>query len=177
MRSLLIMECLTCNAQFEDIYHTHHQWLHSLLSKRLGNQEDAADIAHDTFVRYWNRSSLIEGEEQTRAYLSVIAKRLCIDLWRRRGLEQSWLDTLEANALHDPQSMAYHPSVIENLSEAERILEQLPEPVANTFVLSTMYQKTGKEISLELGVSVRTVRNYLAHPALKAQLLEVRLER
>ncbi|PZR02991.1 MAG: RNA polymerase subunit sigma, partial [Flavobacterium psychrophilum] len=33
------------------LYQNHHLWLESLLRKRLGNRDDAADLAQDTFVR------------------------------------------------------------------------------------------------------------------------------
>ena len=33
------------------LYQNHHPWLESLLRKRLGNRDDAADLAQDTFVR------------------------------------------------------------------------------------------------------------------------------
>ncbi|MEG7360112.1 MULTISPECIES: hypothetical protein [Pseudomonas] len=31
-----------------------------------------------------------------RAYLRTMARGMCIDLWRRREVEQAWLDTLAA---------------------------------------------------------------------------------
>ncbi|MCW0208012.1 MAG: RNA polymerase subunit sigma, partial [Achromobacter sp.] len=33
------------------IYRDHHGWLSGWLRKKLGNSFDAADLAHDTFVR------------------------------------------------------------------------------------------------------------------------------
>ncbi|MCH1999596.1 RNA polymerase subunit sigma, partial [Achromobacter xylosoxidans] len=33
------------------IYREHHGWLSAWLRKKLGNSFDAADLAHDTFLR------------------------------------------------------------------------------------------------------------------------------
>ncbi|MGV8294512.1 sigma factor, partial [Pseudomonas aeruginosa] len=35
----------------EVLYGDHHGWLRGWLRKRLGNAFDAADLAHDTYVR------------------------------------------------------------------------------------------------------------------------------
>jgi hypothetical protein len=36
---------------FESLYAEHHGWLHGWLRKKLGNAGDAADLAHDTYLR------------------------------------------------------------------------------------------------------------------------------
>ncbi|MET0125075.1 MAG: sigma factor, partial [Pseudomonas caspiana] len=35
----------------DTLYRDHHGWLHGWLRKRLGDREQAADIAQDTFLR------------------------------------------------------------------------------------------------------------------------------
>ena len=35
----------------ETLYGDHHGWLRGWLRKKLGNAFDAADLAHDTYVR------------------------------------------------------------------------------------------------------------------------------
>lgn len=59
--------------QIEHLYANHHGWLRGWLRRRLGNSFDAADLAHDTFLRL-----LVSGRaptpEQSRAHLTQIAK-------------------------------------------------------------------------------------------------------
>jgi RNA polymerase sigma-70 factor (ECF subfamily) len=72
-----------------DLYASHEGWLQSWLRQRLGSAFDAADLAHDTFVRVLlkRRIEVEEGLKTPRAYLSTIAHGLVVDLWRRRALE------------------------------------------------------------------------------------------
>jgi RNA polymerase sigma-70 factor (ECF subfamily) len=78
----------------DNLYRDHHHWLLALLQRRLGNRSDAADLAHDVFVRLLNRPQSFTHFDGARAYLSTLAKGLCIDLWRRRDIEQAYLDAL-----------------------------------------------------------------------------------
>lgn len=158
--------------QFKELYQSHHNWLHSLLTRRLGNREDAADLAQDAFLRLWNRPKALGNNQQTRAYLSVIARGLCVDLWRRRQVEQAWLDTLANHPEAEAPSAEHQVAILEALNEIDQMLMRLPEAVARAFVLSMLYGKTGKEIAHELQVSERTVRNYLSNAMLECLLLE-----
>jgi len=76
--------------EFEKLYQLHHSWLRNLLFHLLGNNEDAADLAQDAFIRLWHRPKTLDTTQQVRAYLRVIARGLCVDLWRRRQVEQAW---------------------------------------------------------------------------------------
>lgn|GEM_PF-2369790 len=65
----------------EVLYSDHHSWLRNWLRKRLGSAFDAADLAHDTYVRIMV-SSNIPPVDQSRRYLTQIANGLVIDLYR-----------------------------------------------------------------------------------------------
>ncbi|WP_311196333.1 sigma factor, partial [Pseudomonas chlororaphis] len=86
---------LSLRSAVNDLYCDHHGWLQGWLRKRLGNAFDAADLAQDTFVRVIKARSALDIREP-RSYLSMIAKGLLIDLFRRRSLEQAYLDVLAA---------------------------------------------------------------------------------
>ena len=86
---------LSLHSAVNDLYCDHHGWLKGWLRKRLGNAYDAADLAQDTFVRVIKARNALEIREP-RPYLSMIAKGLLIDLFRRRSLEQSYLEALAA---------------------------------------------------------------------------------
>ena len=86
---------LSLRSAVNDLYCDHHGWLSGWLRKRLNNSFDAADLAQDTFVRVIKARNALEIREP-RPYLSMIAKGLLIDLFRRRSLEQSYLEALAA---------------------------------------------------------------------------------
>ena len=80
----------------QELYLDHHPWLQSLLRKRLSNREDAADLAHDTFVRVM-RSELSPADlREPRGFLATVARGLVADLFRRRTREQASQEYLGA---------------------------------------------------------------------------------
>ncbi|WP_287399688.1 sigma factor [Nitrosomonas sp. H1_AOB3] len=69
------------------LYTDHHGWLYGWLRRKLGNACDAADLAHDTFLRVMvSRRMPVHLGEEPRALLTHIAKGLVIDHWRRQDV-------------------------------------------------------------------------------------------
>ena len=87
----------------QDLYQDHHGWLQAWLRRRLGSAADAADLAHDTFVRLLGgrRQQRFDSGAQARAYLRTTARNLCINLWRRQEIERAWLDKFTAHGYVD----------------------------------------------------------------------------
>lgn len=73
------------SADMHQLYCQHHGWLQGLLRKRLGNLCDAADLAQDVFVRLLLKPRQFDSHAGARAYLSVMAQGMCVDLWRKRN--------------------------------------------------------------------------------------------
>ena len=67
----------------EALYCDHHRWLRSWLLHRLGNAADAADLAHDTFLRLLGKTVFprFGSVGEARAYLRTVGHALCVDLW------------------------------------------------------------------------------------------------
>lgn len=158
------------------LYTDHHSWLHALLRRRLGNSFDAADLAHDAFIRLLVKPRSFDSFDGARAYLSTVARGLCVDLWRRREVEQAWLAALAAQPEALQCSAEQSTIVLEALGQVDAMLGSLPANVAQAFVLGMVYGMTDKEVALQLGVSDRMVRKYMAKALLHCMLLEARME-
>ncbi|MGI4814629.1 MAG: sigma factor [Janthinobacterium lividum] len=65
------------------LYADHHAWLQRWLRRKLGCAFEAADLAHDVYVRLLVSRRLPLAHE-SRAYLTQIAKGLVVDLFRPR---------------------------------------------------------------------------------------------
>ncbi len=76
-----------------ELYLQHHNWVVQLLRRKLGNQDQAMDLAQDTFVRIL-RSERLPVLREPRAYLNTVASRLCGQYFRRQALERAYLETL-----------------------------------------------------------------------------------
>ncbi|WP_354670267.1 sigma factor [Janthinobacterium sp. SUN073] len=76
------------------------RWLPGWLHRKLGHAGDAPDLAQDTFLRVLTAPDNYPEKQagwrlrEPRAYLTLIGKRLMAKLFRRRSLEQAYLDAL-----------------------------------------------------------------------------------
>jgi RNA polymerase sigma factor (sigma-70 family) len=161
------------------LYEDHHGWLQSWLRRRLGNAADAADLAHDAFVRLIVKPAPrgFATPLEARSYLKRMAQGMCVDLWRRREVEQAWLDALAAKPeLYEP-CPEHRAIVVETLVEIDAWLGQLPEKVGHAFILAQIHGTPTREIAAELAVSERMVQKYLARAMLHLALIDAGLDR
>jgi RNA polymerase sigma factor (sigma-70 family) len=170
---------LTDGGEVGALYDAHHHWLQAWLRRRLGNAADAADLAHDAFLRLIVRPvPAMRGQPgEARAYLRTMAQGMCVDLWRRRQVEQAWLDTLAALPEPYEPSPEHRAIVIETLMEIGAALSQLSDKVCSAFVQAQIHGRSTREIAQELGVSDRMVQKYLAQAMLHLALIEAGLSR
>ncbi|SAI68899.1 RNA polymerase sigma factor [Bordetella ansorpii] len=150
----------------ETLYCDHHSWLQGWLRRRLGNAADAADLAQDAFLRLLAKPRAFGSLPEARVYLRAMAGGLCVDLWRRRQIEQAWLDTLAAQPEARAPSAEHQAIVLQALQDIDRLLRSLPVKAAHGFVLAVGCEMTDKEVAEELGVSTRMVRKYVAQAML-----------
>lgn len=151
----------TSHTHLEGLYREHHGWLRGWLYQRLNNSADAAELAQETFLRVLLARSAAN-VRQPRHYLGTIARGLVIDLYRRRSVEQAWLETLRnvPEAVHP--SLEEQAILIEALLEIDRMLDGLGAVVKQTFVLSQFEGLTYAQIAERQNVSVRTVNKRMA---------------
>lgn len=142
------------------LYSDHHGWLQGWLRRKLNCSHQAADLAQDTFLRLLV-SQRLPAPEFSRAYLTQIAKGLMVDQFRRRQLEQAYLEALaqlpEAHA-PSPETRAL---VVETLLQIDTALQRLPALVRETFLLSQFDGLTYSSIAERLGIAQGTVRKHM----------------
>lgn len=141
-------------------YCEHNSWLQGWLRRRLGCTEQAADLAHDTYIQFLTsqpREPLIE----PRAYLTTLAKRVLFNFWRRRDLERSYLEALAAVPAQNVPSEEERAVILDTLAVIDRALQKLPPKARHAFLLSQLYEMPYSAIASTLGVSVMTVRRHM----------------
>jgi len=165
-----------CAVSVETLYDDNHLWLQGWLRRRLGNAADAADLAHDTFVRLIAGTSprQFNSAAEARGYLRTTAQNLCINLWRRHEIERAWLDTLASYPEQSYPSAERQAIVLEALQEISTMLYALPPKAARAFLLAVACQATDDQVAAELGVSSRMVRKYVAQAMLGCLKLRAR---
>lgn len=146
----------------DQLYREHNGWLKGWLRKRLGCPQNAADLAHDTFVRILASRDLL-GLQEPRAFIGTVARRLLIDRARRQAIEQAYLDEL-ARMADDGEG---YPSA-EQVADAINALEQIAQALLGlnakartAFLLRHLDGLSHEQIAQRLGVSTRMVQKYL----------------
>lgn len=147
--------------QVHALYHDHHGWLQGWLRKKLDNSFDAADLAHDTFMRLLNREEMIAPQEP-RAFLTTVAKGLVANFYRRRQVEAAWLEALAALPEPEVPDVETRAILLETLIEIDRRLDGLPVVVRKAFLMSQLDGMTQSQIAVELAISLATVQRYIA---------------
>ena len=165
----------TFSQQVHTYYNAHHGWIRGWLHKRLGNASDAADLAHDVFVRLLSKPQQFQTEQHARAYLGTVTRHLCIDFWRRQHLQQAWLEALAALPEPLAPSEEERALVFEALEQVQRMLARLPHKVCQAFLLSHVQGMGYREIARQLQVSERSVTKYMAQAMYQCLLLELDL--
>ncbi len=152
------------------LYEDHHSWLCGWLRNKLGCVDHAADLAQDTFLRVLTLRKAAELREP-RAYLSSVARSLMIDMFRRRALEQAYLEALAAR----PEPLDISPEtrlqIIETLVDIDRLLDGLGSRTREVFLMAQLDGLSYVEIARRLDVSVTTVKKHAMRAMTQCLLL------
>jgi RNA polymerase sigma factor (sigma-70 family) len=121
------------HAQLAVLYREHHSWLRGWLRQRLNSSADAADLAQDTFIRVLLARSAGSLREP-RHYLATVARGLVIDLYRRRSLEQAYLEALALQPERYEPAAETRALILDSLLAIDRLLDGLGERTRAIFL-------------------------------------------
>jgi RNA polymerase sigma factor (sigma-70 family) len=146
--------------RLQSIFREHYVWLRDQMRRHAGSHHGAEDVASEAFVHLAQHRDL-EQVREPRALLTTIAKRVLFETWRRRDLEQAYLETLALAPQPTYPSPEERALVLEALLAVDAALDALPEKVRRAFLYSQLDAMTYAEIGKELGVSASMVRQYM----------------
>ena len=144
-----------------ELYAQHHGWVVQLLRRKLGGQEQeqeqALDLAQDTFVRILS-SGPLPSLREPRAYLNTVASRLCGQYFRRQALERAYEQSLAILEPEHAPSPETRLLVLEALDAVGQVLDGLGSRVREVFLLSQLDGLTYPQIAEQLGLTVNVVQ-------------------
>lgn len=148
-------------ASVDDMYKKHSNWLSIYIQRRLGCPEATADLVQDTYLRLLAKTTL-PSMQDSRRYLTHIAKGLVIDLYRKRNVETAYLELIANDPIALSTSAESQLLMIEALTEIDNLLQQLPEKVRQALLMRQLENMSYKQIAKQLNVSVSSVEKYIA---------------
>jgi RNA polymerase sigma-70 factor (ECF subfamily) len=141
----------TARAFVERLYAAHHAEIYAYLARMLRNDELAADLTQDTFVKAYKAFDTLEDPNRARAWLYQIAGRTALDELRRRKIVRfiPWTGESRGTAA-SAEDLVLRARLSADL---ERALARIPPRQRQALLLSELYDMTGLELADVLGVS------------------------
>ncbi len=152
---------LASSVTLHSIYRDHHGWLIGFLRRKLGNVDQAADLAQDTFERII-RVPVEALLPEPRAYLTTVAKRLAISHFRRAALERIYLEELAARAEPVCPSPEAQLLALETLSEICEMLDSLDARARRVFLCAQLEGLSYPQVAQRLGMSLDQVKKTMS---------------
>jgi RNA polymerase sigma-70 factor (ECF subfamily) len=135
----------------ERLYASHHAEIYAYLARMLRDDELAADLTQETFVKAFRAFDTLEDHNRARAWLYQIAGRTALDELRRRKIIRFVPWTGESRG---SVSSAEDQVLRLRLSaDLERALVRIPPRQRQALLLSELHDLTGLELADALGVS------------------------
>lgn len=141
----------SARAFVERLYAAHHAEIYAYLARMLRDDELAADLTQDTFIKAYRAFDTLEDHNRARAWLYQIAGRTALDELRRRKIVRfvPWTGESRGSA-----SSAEDQVLRLRLSgELERALLRIPPRQRQALLLSELHDLSGLELAEALGVS------------------------
>jgi RNA polymerase sigma-70 factor, ECF subfamily len=135
----------------EQLYAAHHGEIYSYLSRMLRDEELAADLTQETFIKAFRAFDTLLDRQRARAWLYQIAGRTALDELRRRKIVRfvAWSGESRGSG-SSAEDVALHGRLS---GEMERALAVIPERQRMALLLAEVHDMTGLELAHALGVS------------------------
>ena len=167
-------------AAFDQLVRLTHAGVYTLAYRLTGNEDDARDVAQETYLRAYRAIKRFRGDSRFSTWLYRITANCASTLIVRRtknSHDELSLDEPLADHRHeiDPEGMAESGFVRDRLTAA---LAELPPRLRAVVVLRDVYDLPHEAIAAELGISQEAakVRLHRARRKLRERLFPMRGE-
>lgn len=171
------VESSKVTAQFvTSIHEAYGAELHRFLVRRLGNSQEAADLAQEVYLRLLrlDRTALVR---KPIAYMYMVASQVVAQFRMQMDQESTTYDSEVVQEVCDRLPEEVHDTMASRVSahqELKQLLQGLPVMHRNVLLLRKRDGLSWTEIARELGISVHTVKKYLYEA--RAKLAALKLE-
>ena len=149
-------------SSFQKLFFQFHDQLFRFVVYRVQDTDIAKDITQETFLRIWKKRRSLQPEKSFFSLLARISTNLCYDHFRYTEVRLRNRDRIPKYG----KSHFDNPEEVVQAQAIEKIIrklvnEKLPQKCRLIFILSRIEGLSNQEISLKLGLSIRTVENQI----------------
>lgn len=169
--AVLVLRCQEgdCEA-FDEIVARYKDGIYNYIGRMISNRDEVDDLAQEVFVRAYAGLKSFRQDSNLRTWLYRIANNLCIDRYRRAGIERKLIVPIEQEDEEgvrqiDLPDRTYDPQMVcertELQAQVQKALARLPDKLRMTILLYDMEGLSYEEIAETLGVPIGTVKSRL----------------
>lgn len=158
------LPAVSMNILFNELVCEHGNRLRRFVTRRIGNEADAADIAQQAFIEASNAYADFRGDSKLSTWLYGIALNL-VRNYLSRAPEQRYSFVCESALTHhaclqpNPEQIAAQREIMKVLTSA---LESLPDNMREILNLAGMENLSYEQIADILDIPMGTVRSRLS---------------
>ncbi|MDR0661534.1 MAG: RNA polymerase sigma-70 factor [Prevotellaceae bacterium] len=168
---------------FENLYRLYYAKMVRFAKQYVLSDEDAENIAQDTYSDVWERWSELHNHPNHLAFLLFVVKNKCIDFLRRKTTiqniyrqlaeQQKMLFSLNLQALE--QFGTDFKSENDIATAIQQALNSLPARCRDIFYKSKIEGKKHKDIAREMDISINTIETQMtiAYRKLREELKDL----
>ena len=152
---------------FSMLVNKYQKPVHALAWRKIGDFHIAEEITQDTFLKAYQKLSMLKEPQRFLSWLYVIATNLCKAWLRKKRLRTESLENTENMALEKATYSGYvisenEQTAIETQREVvKKLLAKLQESERTIITLRYFGEMSSAEIGEFLGISANTVRSRL----------------
>ncbi len=147
------------NSEFDEIFRKYYSPLYFFARQYVDDEDECRDIVSEAYERVWNNFRNIE-RQSAKTYLFVTTRNLCLDYVRHQARHRQYARYCAIMS----REMAVETDRIEREELQEQInrqIESLQPPTRDIFVSCYVERKKYKEVALERGITVSTVKKHI----------------
>lgn len=170
--SVLVMECQEGKYEaFNEIVTRYKDSIYNYVRRMISNPDDVDDLAQEVFVKAFGSIKSFRRESNLKTWLYRIATNLCVDRYRRLGVERKVLLPMERDEdgedceYPEPDGRSSDPSRVYEKKELQAAVhdavQRLPDKLRTAVLLYDMEGMSYSEIAEIQRCPVGTVKSRL----------------
>lgn len=148
---------IVSHKEFKAFFETFFIPVYTLMQRYTGERELSRDFTQEAFVRVFEHWGEFETEENAKAFLYIVARRIYLDHCKHQKIENQYQNRVNEE---DPEEYDFLKEVTRQ--EVSRILydavDKLPSQT-RSIILLNLKGFNNTEVAERLGVSVNTIKS------------------
>ena len=157
-QNALLAKSIKEEAAFELFFRAEYNNVVTFLNRYLRNSLLAQDVAQESFIALWQKREQIDAAGNIRAYIFTIARNRALNemALKINQTRTEWELAIAIEAMNDPD-LVQDIQALELKELIRKVYLELPEKVAESFILSRECGLSYEEIAQKKGITKKIV--------------------